>query len=152
MPLINCKVELSLKWYERCLLTAATTAIFKITDAKLYVPIVTLSVEDSGKLSKLLSEGFKRTIYWNEYKVITNKNYNANEYLRQRLDTSIQGVNRLFVFPYMRDNNLSTENSYDKYFLPRLKIDNYNTEINRTNFYDQPINDSIEQYDEIRKI
>ena len=27
-PLINCKVELSLKWYERCLLTAATTATF----------------------------------------------------------------------------------------------------------------------------
>ena len=48
MPLINCKVELSLKWYERCLLTAATTATFKITDAKLYVPIVTLSVEDNS--------------------------------------------------------------------------------------------------------
>ena len=45
MPLINCKVELSLKWYERCLLTAATTATFTITDAKLYVPIVTLSIE-----------------------------------------------------------------------------------------------------------
>ena len=29
MPLINCKIELSLKWYERCLLTAATTATFK---------------------------------------------------------------------------------------------------------------------------
>ena len=58
MPLINCKVELSLKWYERCLLTAATTATFKITDAKLYVPIVTLSVEDNAKLSKLLSKGF----------------------------------------------------------------------------------------------
>ena len=26
MPLINCKVELSLKWYETCLLTTATTA------------------------------------------------------------------------------------------------------------------------------
>ena len=35
-------------------------AAFKITDAKLYVPIVTLSVEDNLKLSKLLSEGFKR--------------------------------------------------------------------------------------------
>ena len=35
MLLINCKVELSLKWHERCLLTAATTATFKITDAKL---------------------------------------------------------------------------------------------------------------------
>ena len=53
MPLINCKVELSLKWYERCLLTATTTATFNITDAKIYVPIVTLWVEDNSKLSKL---------------------------------------------------------------------------------------------------
>ena len=71
MSLINCKVELSLKWYERCLLTTATTAIFKITDAKLYVPTVTLSVENNAKLSKLLSEGFKRSIYWNEYNNVT---------------------------------------------------------------------------------
>ena len=48
MPLINCKVELLLKWYERCLLTAATTATFRITDAKRYVPIVTLSIEDNS--------------------------------------------------------------------------------------------------------
>ena len=73
MPLINCKVELSLKWYQRCLLTAATTATFRITDAKLYVPIVTLSIEDNSKLTKLLNEGFKRLIYWNEYKVTPNK-------------------------------------------------------------------------------
>ena len=58
MPLINCKVELSLKWYERCLLTAATTATFRITDAKLYVPSVTLPIEDNSKLTKLLNEGF----------------------------------------------------------------------------------------------
>ena len=70
---INCKVELSLKWHERCLLTAATTATFERTDAKLYVPIVTLTVEDNSKLSKLLSRGFKRSIYWNEYKVTPNK-------------------------------------------------------------------------------
>ena len=73
MPLINCKVKLSLKWIEKCMLTTATTATFKITDAKLYIPIVTLSSEDNVKLSKLLSEGFKRPIYWNEYKVIPNK-------------------------------------------------------------------------------
>ena len=63
MPLINCKIELSLKWSERCLLTIANTATFKITDAKLYVPIVTLSAEDNAKLSKLLGKGFKRSIY-----------------------------------------------------------------------------------------
>ena len=44
MPLTNCKVELLLKWYERRLLTTATTVTFKTTDAKRYVPIVTLSV------------------------------------------------------------------------------------------------------------
>ena len=51
MQLTNCKVELSLKWHERCLLTAATTATFTITDAKLYLPIVILSIEDNSKLS-----------------------------------------------------------------------------------------------------
>ena len=48
-------------------------ASFKKTDAKLYVPIVTLKTEDNKKIWKLLSEGFKRPIYWHEYKVIPNK-------------------------------------------------------------------------------
>ena len=34
---------------------------FTITDAKLYVPVVTLSIEHNAKLTKLLSEGFKRS-------------------------------------------------------------------------------------------
>ena len=96
MPLVNCKVELSLKQYERCLLTAANTATFKITDAKLYVPIVILSADDSLKLSKLLSEGFKRPIYWNEHKVTPNKIVeiaaadNGEKYIRELLDSSWQ--------------------------------------------------------------
>ena len=70
MPLINCKVELSLKWYENCILSSAgTAATFTITDTKLYVPIVTLKTEGNTKLSKLLGEGFKRTVYWNHYKI-----------------------------------------------------------------------------------
>ena len=75
MPLINCKFEISLTWIEKCILSNSGTAVtFKITDAKLYVPIVTLKTEDNTKLSKLLTEGFKRPIYWNEYKVIPEKN------------------------------------------------------------------------------
>ena len=76
MPLINCKVELSLNWLEDCVLTTANNAYkanFKITDAKIYVPIVTLSIEDNSKLSKLLGKGFKRSIYWNKFKVIDNR-------------------------------------------------------------------------------
>ena len=143
MPLINCKVELSLKWYENCILSSAgTAATFKITDAKLYVPIVTLKTEDNTKLSKLLSEGFKRPIYWNEYKVIPNKNYKANEYIRELLDSSYQGVKRLFVLAYDNANGI-TANSHRRYFLPKIKIENYNREIDGRNFCDQPINDSI---------
>ena len=49
--------------------------IFTIKDAKLYVPVVTLSAKDNQKLSKFLTKGFKRSVYWNEYKVkIENKN------------------------------------------------------------------------------
>ena len=52
--------------------TGADSATFKITDAKLYVPIVALSAEDNAKLSKQLGEGFKRSVYWGKYKVIDN--------------------------------------------------------------------------------
>ena len=67
------------------------------------------------KLSKLLSKGFKRSIYWNEYKVIPNINYAENKYIRDLLDANIQGVNRLFVLPYVRGNNFTTENSFSTF-------------------------------------
>ena len=159
MSLINCKVELLLKLYERCLLTAAATATFKITDVKLYVPIVTLSIEDNAKLSKILNERFKRPIYCNEYKVTPNKiieidDVNEGKYIRELLNSSCQGVKRLFVLAYdnTAGNNQVSVDSFKKYFLPRVKIENYNIEIDGRNFYDQPINDSIKQYDEVRKI
>ena len=140
------------------LLTVANTATFKITDAKLYVPIVTLSIEDNSKLTKLLNEGFKRPVYWNEYKVTPNKTVeivavNDEKYIREVHDSSCQGVNRLFVLAYdnTEGNNQVSVDSYKKYFLSRVKIENYNIEIDGRNFYDQPINDSIKQYDESRK-
>ena len=101
MPLINCKVELSLKWIENCVLTTAANAnkeIFKITVAKLYVPIVTLSIEYNSKLSKLLNK-----IYWSEYKVTPNKivetaAVNDEKYITELLDSSYEGVIVLIFF------------------------------------------------------
>ena len=150
MPLINCKAEILLKWIENCRLTTANTATFKITDAKLYTPIVTLSSEDNVKLSKLLSKGFKRPIYWNEYKVIPNKiveiaAVNEEKHVRELLDSNWERVKRLFVLAYnnKEGNTQVSIDSYKKCFLPRVKIENYNIEIDGRNFYDQPINDSI---------
>ena len=116
---MNCKVELSLSWDPNCILTSLDGNLtFTITDAKFYVPVVTLSIEDNAKLSKLLSEGFKRPVYWNKYKVIPNKTYDQNHYIREFLDASYQGVKILFVLAYGRENNNATENSHRKYFLP----------------------------------
>ena len=50
----------------------------KITDTKLYVPVVTLSTQDKGKLIRQLKSGFKRTIKWNKHqtKVSTDRQIN----------------------------------------------------------------------------
>ena len=69
MPLINCKVELKLKWTKYCVLSAnyndnvndndnANNIIITIKETKLYVPVVNLSARDNQNLSKLLSKGF----------------------------------------------------------------------------------------------
>ena len=39
-----------------------------------------------------------------------------------------------------------------KYILPRGEINYYNILIDGINFYDQPINDLIKQYDDVRKV
>ena len=101
----------------------AGNSTFTITDAKLYVPVVTLSIEDNTKLTKLLSKGFKRSVYWNKYKVIPNKIYNQNNYIRELLDSSYLGVKRLIILAY--DNtggNPVTADSHRRYFLPRIKL------------------------------
>ena len=60
MPLINCIINLELYWSEDCVMSTIADTIFKITNTKLYVPIVTLS--NKGNV-KLLEEGLKRPVY-----------------------------------------------------------------------------------------
>ena len=68
IPLINCKVYLELNWIENCFLSSAGNSVkFKITDAKWYIPIVTLFTKDSVNFTKQLSEWFKKPAYWNSY-------------------------------------------------------------------------------------
>ena len=63
MPLINCEVNLILTWSKDCVISSATGETkFKITDTKLYVPVVTLSTQDNAKLLQQLKSGFRRTI------------------------------------------------------------------------------------------
>ena len=131
-------------------------ATFQITSAKLYVPIATLSTKDNVNLTEQLNEGFKRSVYWNECKSkIETKEADANNLKRFLLDASFQGVDRLIVvaFDNTNDGNNKVErDSHKKYFLQRVNITSYNVLIDDRNFYDQPINDQIKKYNEIRKI
>ena len=84
--------------------------------------------------------------------------------LLDSLGCSFQCVNRLFVLafnnttedvagnPINNTANRVQRDSHRKYFLPRVDITNYNVLSDGRNFYDQPINDQIKKYDEIRKI
>ena len=46
----------------------------------LYAPVVILSARDNQKLSKRLSKGFRRSVYWNEYKIKTEDENTTNEF------------------------------------------------------------------------
>ena len=173
MLLVNCKIDLELTWHKDCMISSANAAAgqavsFMITNTKLYVPVVTLS-KDNNNLTKQLNDGFKRTISWNQCvsKPIPEIPHKKTGITRFALDAAFQGVNRLFVLAFedTRANeaadapaprnlvaNRVIRDSYRKYFVPRVDITSYNVLIDGRNFYDQPINDSIRKYDEIRKI
>ena len=124
----------------------------------MYIPVVTLNTENDNKLSGLLSKGFERTVVWNEYKSkieTVNVEANDNNFERTTLDVSFQGVSKLFAAAYDTYNikrNANTEESRRLYCLPREEIKDYNTLIDRRNFYDQNVNSSIVRYTELLKM
>ena len=119
MPLINCEVSLFLTWSSTCVITNSTgEGRFKITDTKLYVPVVTLSTQDNAKLLQQLKSGFRRTINWNKYQS-DPKTYAQNRYLNHQVNPSFQGVNRLLVLSF---ENEKDRTSHSNYYLPKVEI------------------------------
>ena len=63
MPLISCKINLTLTWSANCLIIDALIAnqmlTFIITDENLYVPTVTLSTQDNTNLLQQLRWNIK---------------------------------------------------------------------------------------------
>ena len=111
---------------------------FRITNTKLCIPIVSLSTKDNVNLTKKLNEGFKKSVYWNEYKSkIETKEADTNNLKRVPLDASFQSVNRLFILAFDNTNNGANKVERDghrKYFLPNLNITNYNVLIDGRSF------------------
>ena len=64
----------------------------------------------------------------------------------------IQVIKEFLAYDNIEDDNQVSLESLKKYFLPRVKIESCNIEIDGRNFYDQSIKDSIKEYDEVRKV
>ena len=143
IPLINCEVQLILTWFKNCVLIDKSTReanyganpivyeidnpenrTFKITDVKLFVPVVSLSKENDIQLLDQLKIGFKRTIKWNKYSSqmsIQPQNNNLN-YL---IDPTFTNVNRLFVLSFPRNNNTDSRYSFLNYYAPKVKVQRF---------------------------
>ena len=121
---------------------------FQIKDTKLYVPVVTLSKENDIKLLEQLKSGFKRTIKWNKYRsqmTIQPKNNNLN-YL---IDPTFMNVNRLFVLSFPRNNNTDSRYSFSNYYVPKVRINDFNVLIDGKSFFDLSIKNEEEAYEKI---
>ena len=167
IPLINCEVELILTWFKNCVLIDKSTreanygpnpvvyeidnpedAMFKITDIKLFVPVVTLSKENDIKLLQQLRTGFKRTIKWNKYRSqmsIQPRNNNLN-YL---IEPTFTNVNTLFVLFFPRNNNTDSRCSFSNYYVPKVKVNDFNVLIYGKSFFDLSVKNDEEAYEKI---
>ena len=166
MPLINCEINLILTWSENCVLkskatrnavpaqgghpavariNSPTNGTSQITDAKLYVPIVTLSTENDKILLEQLRPGFKRTIKWNEYRSeMTNKTKSNN--LNDLINPVFTKVNRLSVLLFENENDRT---SFSKYYEPKVRKEDVNVLIDGKSFFDMPIKNKEETYEQI---
>ena len=159
--MINCEIEFDLPWSKECITseisiippmisnpdanlpvpdvaaTQTTSATSQINNAKLFVPVVTWSINDNIKFLENIKQGFKRTIFWNKYRseITTPKNNNL-DYL---IDPTFRNINRLFVLLFENGDNDPTR-YFDKYYMPLVEIKDVNALIANKPFFDQPVN------------
>ena len=153
LPLINRETGLNFSWSKKCIISKIviipsvrgnpngnppvpdvaaiqkTGATFQTNKAKLYVPVVTLSVNDNIKFLENLKQVFKRTISWKKYRSeITTQTKNNNlDYL---IGPTFTNINRLFVLSFKNCSNDPTRDSFDKYHMPLVEIKDFNALIN----------------------
>ena len=156
MPLIHCEIFLTLIWSASCILTDIKTqttrnanpnvdtpaearesidssknATFKITDTKLFVPVVTLSTKDDNNFLEQLKSGFKITSKLYRYRSEITNQAKPN-YLNYLIDPTFTKVNRLFVLSFENEEDSA---SFPKYYVPKVEIKDFNVLIDRKSFF-----------------
>ena len=106
LPLINCETELDFSWSRYCVISeisktskavpnpnpvtygvekTTNKGAFQINNAKLYVPVVTFSINDNIKFLENIKQRFKRTIFWKKYRseITTQPENNNLDYVKK---------------------------------------------------------------------
>ena len=103
VPLINFQINLilnwSVNWVNESHSPVKKAITFAKTNAKLYVPVVTLSFDNNEKILQQLKSGFKRTVNWSKYQSKAAIQ-TQNQYLDYLIDPSFPELNRLFLLSF----------------------------------------------------
>ena len=121
---------------------------FKMRDTKLYVPVITLSKENNTKFLEQLKSGFKRIIKWNKYRSQMTIQPQSNN-LNYLIDPTFTKVNRLFVLSFPRNNNTDSRYSFSNYYVPKVKVNDFNVLIDGKSFFDLSVKNDEEAYEKI---
>ena len=135
--MINCEIKLNLSWYQNCVIseisrtpdvptnpgadrpvlaTEATLATGQISNAKLQVLIVTLSINDDIKFLNYLKQRFRRIVSWNKYRSeIQTEPKNNN--LGRMTDPTFRNINILLVFSFKNGDYDPTRNFFNECFM-----------------------------------
>ena len=120
LPLIKCKIKLNLSWRKNYVLIEyrnnITGTTFQINNNKLYVPVVTLSINDNVKFLENVKQGFKRTISCNNYRseITTPPKINNLDYL---IDPIFRIINWLFVLSLKNGNDDPIRHFFGKCYM-----------------------------------
>ena len=142
LRLINRGIELDLSWSRYCVITEVSrtfravpnadpvryesmtttnSATFQINSAKLYVPVVSLSINDNIKVLENIKQWFKRKSSWKKYRsdITTQPKNNNLDYL---IDPTFRNIDRIFTLSFKNGNNDPIRNSFNRYYMPLGEI------------------------------
>ena len=100
--------------------TETTSASLQINNARLYIPVVTLSINDIIKFLKTIKQTFKRKLSWNKNRseITTQPQNNNMDYL---IDPAFRNINMLFILSFKSNGNDHKRDFFDKYYMPFKK-------------------------------
>ena len=72
-----------------------------------------------------------------------------NNNLNYLIDPRFTNVNRLFVLSFPRNNNIDSRYSFSTYYVPKVKVNDFNVLVDGKSFFDLPVKNDEEAYGKI---